>query len=87
MDIIRHKCAKKTNNLCRLIMAKCFLIELLVMMSVFPCLQKAMPMRLLTVGKKRSRGTQLLVEKYKEKLGYYCDFEDTLIRSNPKLTR
>ncbi|KAJ1272663.1 hypothetical protein BS78_06G220500 [Paspalum vaginatum] len=47
---------------------------------------KAMPMRLLTVGKKRSRGTQLLVEEYKEKLGYYCDFEDALIRSNPKLT-
>jgi len=43
-------------------------------------------MRLLTVGKKRSRGTQLLVEEFKEKLGYYCDFEDTLIRSNPKLT-
>nr|ACN33397.1 unknown [Zea mays] len=47
---------------------------------------KAMPMRLLTVGKKRSRGTQLLVEEYKEKLGHYCEFEDTLIRSNPKLT-
>ncbi|RLM73512.1 putative RNA methyltransferase [Panicum miliaceum] len=47
---------------------------------------RAMPLRLLTVGKKRSRGTQLLVEEYKEKLGYYCDFEDTLIRSNPKLT-
>ncbi|PAN39985.1 hypothetical protein PAHAL_7G283600 [Panicum hallii] len=47
---------------------------------------RAMPMRLLTVGKKRSRGTQLLVEEYKEKLGYYCDFEDTLIRPNPKLT-
>ncbi|KAK8449576.1 hypothetical protein SEVIR_7G241100v4 [Setaria viridis] len=55
-------------------------------MSVCPCLQRAMPMRLLTVGKKRSRGTQLLVEEYTEKLGYYCDFEDTLIRSNPKLT-
>ncbi|ONM14126.1 putative RNA methyltransferase At5g10620 isoform X1 [Zea mays] len=48
--------------------------------------KKAMPMRLLTVGKKRSRGTQLLVEEYKEKLGHYCEFEDTLIRSNPKLT-
>jgi hypothetical protein len=36
---------------------------------------------------KRSQGTHLLVEEYKEKLGYYCDFEDTLIRSNPKLTR
>ncbi|XP_062226658.1 putative RNA methyltransferase At5g10620 isoform X2 [Phragmites australis] len=40
---------------------------------------RVMPMRLLTVGKKRSQGTQLLVEEYKEKLGYYCDFEDTLI--------
>lgn len=46
-----------------------------------------MPMRVLTVGKKRSRGAQLIVEEYKEKLGYYCDIEDTLIKSNPKLTR
>ncbi|KAM3369749.1 hypothetical protein ACQJBY_017553 [Aegilops geniculata] len=38
------------------------------------------------VGKKRSQGTQLLVEEYKEKLGHYCDVEDTLIKSNPKLT-
>ncbi|CAD6262393.1 unnamed protein product [Miscanthus lutarioriparius] len=36
--------------------------------------------------KEEVSGTQLLVEEYKEKLGYYCDFEDTLIRSNPKLT-
>lgn len=55
--------------------------------SVGPCLQRAMPMRVLTVGKKRSQGTQLLVEEYKEKLGHYCDVEDTLIKSNPKLTR
>ncbi|KAM3389306.1 hypothetical protein ACQJBY_011431 [Aegilops geniculata] len=54
--------------------------------SVGPCLQRAMPMRVLTVGKKRSQGTQLLVEEYKEKLGHYCDVEDTLIKSNPKLT-
>ncbi|KAF7003356.1 hypothetical protein CFC21_018677 [Triticum aestivum] len=47
---------------------------------------RAMPMRVLTVGKKRSQGTQLLVEEYKEKLGHYCDVEDTLIKSNPKLT-
>ncbi|TVU15830.1 hypothetical protein EJB05_39370, partial [Eragrostis curvula] len=47
---------------------------------------RVMPVRLLTVGKKRSRGTQLLVEEYKEKLGHYCNFEDTLIKSNPKLT-
>jgi 23S rRNA (pseudouridine1915-N3)-methyltransferase len=44
-------------------------------------------MRVLTVGKKRSQGTQLLVDEYKEKLRHYCDVEDTLIRSNPKLTR
>ncbi|PNT61802.1 hypothetical protein BRADI_5g20960v3 [Brachypodium distachyon] len=45
-----------------------------------------MPIRVLTVGKKRSQGTQLLVEEYKEKLSYYCGVEDTLIKSNPKLT-
>ncbi|KAI5011248.1 hypothetical protein ZWY2020_013385 [Hordeum vulgare] len=47
---------------------------------------RVMPMRVLTVGKKRSQGTQLLLEEYKEKLGHYCDVEDTLIKSNPKLT-
>uniref|UniRef100_A0A0E0H5P7 Plastid lipid-associated protein/fibrillin conserved domain-containing protein n=1 Tax=Oryza nivara TaxID=4536 RepID=A0A0E0H5P7_ORYNI len=51
-----------------------------------PEVKRAMPMRVLTVGKKRSRGAQLIVEEYKEKLGYYCDIEDTLIKSNPKLT-
>ena len=78
-----------SSNSCSLIMAKWIWSNLWFwfFLSVCPCLQRAMPMRLLTVGKKRSRGTQLLVEEYKEKLGYYCDFEDTLIRSNPKLTR
>uniref|UniRef100_A0ACD5UEJ3 Uncharacterized protein n=2 Tax=Avena sativa TaxID=4498 RepID=A0ACD5UEJ3_AVESA len=52
---------------------------------VLPLLRK-MPMRVLTVGKKRSQGTQLLVEEYKEKIGHYCDVEDSLIKSNPKLT-
>uniref|UniRef100_A0ACD5V2R1 Uncharacterized protein n=1 Tax=Avena sativa TaxID=4498 RepID=A0ACD5V2R1_AVESA len=47
---------------------------------------RPMPMRVLTVGKKRSQGTQLLVEEYKEKLGHYCDVQDSLIKSNPKLT-
>ncbi|KAK1685300.1 hypothetical protein QYE76_046148 [Lolium multiflorum] len=47
---------------------------------------RTMPMRVITVGKKRSQGTQLLVEEYKEKLGHYCAVEDTLIKSNPKLT-
>uniref|UniRef100_A0A453CTB2 Uncharacterized protein n=2 Tax=Aegilops tauschii subsp. strangulata TaxID=200361 RepID=A0A453CTB2_AEGTS len=53
---------------------------------LLPLILRAMPMRVLTVGKKRSQGTQLLVEEYKEKLGHYCDVEDTLIKSNPKLT-
>ncbi|KAF0894145.1 hypothetical protein E2562_034881 [Oryza meyeriana var. granulata] len=51
-----------------------------------PEVKRAMPMRVLTVGKKRSRGTQLILEEYKDKLGYYCDIEDVLIKSNPKLT-
>ena len=44
-------------------------------------------MRVLMVSMKRSQGTQLLVEEYKEKLGHYSHVEDTLIKSNPKLTR
>ncbi|KAJ3693469.1 hypothetical protein LUZ60_008949 [Juncus effusus] len=66
--------------------------------SSFPNLQKArkskyegqsiraMPVRILTVGKKRSKGTQLLVEEYSEKIKYYCNLEDTLLKSNPKFT-
>uniref|UniRef100_A0ACD5UVB0 Uncharacterized protein n=3 Tax=Avena sativa TaxID=4498 RepID=A0ACD5UVB0_AVESA len=54
--------------------------------SVGPCMQRTMPMRVLTVGKKRSQGTQFLVDEYKEKLSHYCNVEDTLIKSNPKLT-
>ena len=51
------------------------------------CNERAIPIRILTVGKKRSQGTQLLVEEYKEKLKYYCSIEDILTRSNPKNTR
>ncbi|XP_072969670.1 putative RNA methyltransferase At5g10620 [Typha angustifolia] len=47
---------------------------------------RSIPMRILTVGKKRSQGIQLLVEEYKEKIKYYCSIEDILIRSNPKIT-
>ncbi|KAK1290645.1 putative RNA methyltransferase [Acorus calamus] len=38
----------------------------------------------LTIGKRRSKGVQILVDEYKEKIGHYCRFEDVLIKSNPK---
>ncbi|KAK9097740.1 hypothetical protein Syun_024785 [Stephania yunnanensis] len=47
---------------------------------------RVLPVRILTVGKKRSRGVQLLVEEYKEKLRHYCNVDDIQIRSNPKNT-
>ncbi|GAB2286375.1 hypothetical protein Dimus_020791 [Dionaea muscipula] len=45
---------------------------------------KALPIRLITVGKRRSPGVQLVVDEYAEKLKYYCSFNDVLVRSNPK---
>ncbi|GAB2222963.1 hypothetical protein Drorol1_Dr00017096 [Drosera rotundifolia] len=45
---------------------------------------KTLPLRVITVGKNRSRGTQLLVDEYAGKLNYYCRFEVVLVRSNPK---
>ncbi|XP_074571758.1 putative RNA methyltransferase At5g10620 isoform X1 [Curcuma longa] len=45
---------------------------------------RTIPLRILTVGKKRSRGVQLLVEEYMEKLKYYCCVEDIHLKSNPK---
>ncbi|KAF9616682.1 hypothetical protein IFM89_031546 [Coptis chinensis] len=47
---------------------------------------RAIPIRLITVGKKRSHGVQLLVDEYKDKLKYYCAVDDVQIRSNPKNT-
>ncbi|XP_078171727.1 putative RNA methyltransferase At5g10620 isoform X3 [Carex rostrata] len=47
---------------------------------------KAIPIRVLTVGKRRFKGTQLLVEEYAQKIKYYCNIEDTLIKNNPKDT-
>ncbi|XP_010277216.1 PREDICTED: putative RNA methyltransferase At5g10620 [Nelumbo nucifera] len=47
---------------------------------------RPLPVRILTVGKRRSPGVQLLVEEYKEKLKHYCSVEDVQIRSNPKNT-
>ncbi|KAL9227196.1 hypothetical protein vseg_002918 [Gypsophila vaccaria] len=48
---------------------------------------RAVPIRVITVGKKRSRGVQLIVDEYKEKLQHYCNVDDVLIRSNPKNAR
>ncbi|CAO2816598.1 unnamed protein product [Amaranthus hypochondriacus] len=48
---------------------------------------RAIPMRVITVGKKRSRGVQLIVDEYKDKLQHYCAIDDVLVRSNPKNAR
>ncbi|XP_057427170.1 putative RNA methyltransferase At5g10620 [Lotus japonicus] len=48
---------------------------------------KALPIRILSVGKKRSRGLQLLVDDYIEKIKYYCSVEDVQIRPNPRNAR
>ncbi|KAK9699657.1 hypothetical protein RND81_08G187600 [Saponaria officinalis] len=48
---------------------------------------REVPIRVITVGKKRSRGVQLIVDEYKEKLQHYCNIDDILIRSNPRNAR
>ncbi|XP_062164373.1 putative RNA methyltransferase At5g10620 isoform X2 [Alnus glutinosa] len=48
---------------------------------------RALPIRILTVGKKRSRGLQLLVDEYIGKLKNYCIVDDVQIRSNPRNAR
>lgn len=48
---------------------------------------RALPIRILTVGKKRTRGVQLLVDEYSEKLNYYCSVEHVQLRSNPRNAR
>ncbi|XP_011652513.1 putative RNA methyltransferase At5g10620 isoform X4 [Cucumis sativus] len=48
---------------------------------------RAVPIRVLTVGKKRSRGVQLLVDEYIDKLKNYCHVEDVQLRSNPRNAR
>ena len=49
--------------------------------------QRAVPIRVLTVGKKRSRGVQLLIDEYIDKLNNYCNVEDVQLRSNPRNAR
>uniref|UniRef100_A0A5B6Z3N3 RNA methyltransferase At5g10620 n=1 Tax=Davidia involucrata TaxID=16924 RepID=A0A5B6Z3N3_DAVIN len=48
---------------------------------------RALPTRILTVGKKRSCGVQLIVDEYIEKLKHYCHIDDVQIRSNPRNAR
>ncbi|POO03805.1 SPOUT methyltransferase, predicted [Trema orientale] len=48
---------------------------------------RALPIRILWVGKKRSRGVQLVFDEYIEKLKLYCNVNDVQIRSNPKNAR
>ncbi|CAL5434783.1 unnamed protein product [Camellia sinensis] len=49
--------------------------------------QRALPIKILTVGRTRSQGVQLIVDDYIEKLKCYCRIEDVRIRSNPKNSR
>ncbi|ONI34094.1 hypothetical protein PRUPE_1G462300 [Prunus persica] len=48
---------------------------------------RAFPIRIISVGKKRSQGVQLVVDEYIEKLKLYCSVEDAHIRNNPKNAR
>ncbi|XP_044471437.1 putative RNA methyltransferase At5g10620 [Mangifera indica] len=48
---------------------------------------RALPIRILTVGKKRSAGVQLIVNEYLGKLKHYCSVDDVQVRSNPKNAR
>ncbi len=59
------------------------------MMLIVVCdwLQRALPMRVITVGKARSIGVQNIALEYTKKIQHYCRFEDVQVRSNPKNTR
>ncbi|KAM7263479.1 hypothetical protein ACFE04_001162 [Oxalis oulophora] len=48
---------------------------------------RALPVRLITVGKKRLPGVQLIIDEYIQKLKPYCILDDVQIKSNPKNAR
>ncbi|KAF4377236.1 hypothetical protein F8388_012337 [Cannabis sativa] len=48
---------------------------------------RALPIRILWVGKKRSQGAQLVFDEYFEKIKLYCTVNEVQIRSNPKNSR
>lgn len=56
-------------------------------MYVLIMVQRVLPIRVLTVGKNRSAGVQLIVDEYIDKLKNYCKIEDVQVRSNPKNAR
>ncbi|KAL6212204.1 hypothetical protein ACLB2K_017425 [Fragaria x ananassa] len=45
---------------------------------------RALPIRIISVGKKRSQGVQLVVDDYIQRLKLYCSVEDVHIKNNPK---
>ncbi|CAI5478898.1 unnamed protein product, partial [Closterium sp. Yama58-4] len=55
-------------------------------LSLMYLLGYRLPVRVISVGRHRSQGTQLLVKDYAEKNSRYCPFEDLPVRSNPKGT-
>ncbi|GAA0140745.1 hypothetical protein LIER_42627 [Lithospermum erythrorhizon] len=48
---------------------------------------RALPIRILSVGKKRSPGVQLIVDEYIGKLRHYCPVDDIRVKSNPRNAR
>lgn len=48
---------------------------------------REIPVRIVTIGKRRDAGVQLLVDEYIKKLKPYCSVEDVQMRSNPKNAR
>ncbi|EPS66262.1 hypothetical protein M569_08514, partial [Genlisea aurea] len=48
---------------------------------------RAVPIRILTVGKSRSPGVQLTLDDYIGKLKNYCPVEDVRVKSNPRNAR
>ena len=54
---------------------------------IFDFGQRVVPIRILSVGKKRSPGVQLIVDEYIRKLNHYCTVDDVQIRSNPRNAR
>ncbi|KAM3707162.1 hypothetical protein ACJW31_02G003200 [Castanea mollissima] len=48
---------------------------------------RVVPIWILTIGKKRSLGVQLIVDEYIQKLNHYCTVDDVELRSNPRNAR
>lgn len=64
----------------------CWLL-VFVSLNVTCVSQRALPIRIISVGKKRSQGVQLVVDDYIQRLKLYCSVEDVHIKNNPKNAR